>query len=56
MFNTVIELLADMVTRERHDTAQALLDISAGAVLLTSLLALAVGILVSGGPLARLLS
>jgi len=51
MFNTAMELLVRMYTRERHELAQPLLDISAGAVLLTSLLAATVGVLVWGARL-----
>lgn len=39
LFNTSIEYLVKMFTREYHELAEKLLDISAGAVLLSALMA-----------------
>ncbi len=46
LFNTAMEFAVDLVTREYHPLARLAKDISAGAVLVTSLAALAVGYLV----------
>jgi diacylglycerol kinase (ATP) len=46
MFNTAIEFAVDLVTREYHPLAKLAKDVSAGAVLVTSIAALAVGYLV----------
>jgi diacylglycerol kinase (ATP) len=46
MFNTAMEFAVDLVTREYHPLAKLAKDISAGAVLVTSVAALAVGYLV----------
>lgn len=51
MFNTVVELLARMVTREQNELARQFLDISAGAVLVTSFISVIVGIVIFGGKL-----
>ncbi len=55
MLNTALEFTVDLVTREYHPLAKLAKDISAGAVLVTSVAALAVGYLVLGdnlGPLS----
>jgi diacylglycerol kinase (ATP) len=46
MFNTALEFTVDLVTREFHPLAKLAKDVSAGAVLVTSIAALAVGYLV----------
>ncbi len=46
MLNTALEFAVDLVTREYHPLAKLAKDISAGAVLVTSVAALAVGYLV----------
>jgi diacylglycerol kinase (ATP) len=46
MLNTALEFAVDLVTREHHPLAKLAKDISAGAVLVTSVAALAVGYLV----------
>jgi diacylglycerol kinase (ATP) len=46
MFNTALEFAVDLVTSEYHPLAKLAKDVSAGAVLVTSVAALAVGYLV----------
>jgi diacylglycerol kinase (ATP) len=46
MFNTALEFTVDLVTNEYHPLAKLAKDVSAGAVLITSIAALAVGYLV----------
>ena len=46
LFNTALEFAVDLVTREYHPLAKLAKDVSAGAVLVTSVAALAVGYLV----------
>ncbi len=46
IFNTALEKLVDLVSPEFNPKAGAIKDIAAGAVLITSIMALAVGILV----------
>lgn len=46
MFNTALEKLADEVTREKNPEIGKLKDISAGAVLISALFAIIIGILV----------
>ena len=46
MFNTALEFTVDLVTREFHPLAKLAKDVSAGAVLVMSVAALAVGYLV----------
>jgi diacylglycerol kinase (ATP) len=46
MFNTAFEFTVDLVTREYHPLAKLAKDVSAGAVLVTSIAAVAVGYLV----------
>jgi len=55
MFNTVVELITKMVTREHNELAKQLLDISAGAVLLSSITSAIVGIVIFGSKLWKLL-
>ena len=46
IFNTALEFAIDLVTREYHPLAKLAKDVSAGAVLVTSVAALAVGYLI----------
>lgn len=46
MFNTAIEFAVDLVTREYHPLAKLAKDVSAGAVLVASVTAIAVGYLI----------
>ena len=55
MFNTVVELLTRMVTQEHNKLAKQLLDISAGAVLLSSIVSVIVGVAIFGGRLYKLI-
>jgi diacylglycerol kinase len=56
MFNTVAEAALDAATSDYHPLVKVAKDVAAGAVLLTSLIAVAVGLLVMGPPLwSRLL-
>ena len=55
MVNTVIEAIVDLITLEYHPLAQIAKDVSAGAVLVTAIAAVVVGLLILGPPLlARL--
>ena len=47
-FNTALELLADAVTREQHPLIGQAKDVAAGAVLISALGALLIGVLVLG--------
>ena len=51
LFNTALEFTVDLVTREYHPLAKLAKDVSAGAVLVTSISALAVGYLILGDDL-----
>lgn len=51
LFNTVVEAAIDLVTEEYHPLAKHAKDMAAGAVLISALVAVAVGILVLGPPL-----
>jgi diacylglycerol kinase len=53
--NTVVEATVDLITTDFHPLAQVAKDVSAGAVLVTALAAVVVGLLTLGPPLlARL--
>lgn len=55
MLNTVAETLVDLVSPGYHPLAKVVKDVTAGAVLLTAIVSVAVGLLVLGPPLwARL--
>ena len=54
MFNTVIELLVRLYTAQYHELAQKLLNISAGAVLISSIVAALTGAIVFGSKLLML--
>jgi len=51
LMNSAVEATVDLVSPDRRDGAAAAKDMAAGAVLLASLCALAVGLLVLGPPL-----
>ncbi len=51
MLNTALEFTVDLITREYHPLAKLAKDISAGAVLVTSIAAVAVGYLILGDDL-----
>jgi undecaprenol kinase/diacylglycerol kinase (ATP) len=51
MVNTVTEAAIDLVTEEYHPLAKVAKDVSAGAVLVTALAAVVVGLLILGPPL-----
>lgn len=54
MFNTVIELLVRLYTAEYHELAEKLLNISAGAVLISSIVAALVGVIIFGSKIVAL--
>jgi diacylglycerol kinase len=57
MINTVLEKLVDLVCPDYHPLAKIVKDVMAGAVLMTAIIAIIVGLLVLGPPLwGRLLS
>jgi len=51
LFNTVIEVVINLVTEEYHPLAKKAKDIAAGAVLVSAIVAVVVGLLVIGPPL-----
>ena len=51
IFNTAIEFIVDVVSPEQHPKAKLIKDISAGAVLLSVLVSIMVGIFIFGPPL-----
>lgn len=56
IFNTAAELLVDLASPDYHPLAKSVKDLAAGAVLLTAIMAVVVGLLILGPPLwARLL-
>ncbi|MFO7952627.1 MAG: diacylglycerol kinase family protein [Bacillota bacterium] len=54
-FNTALEKAIDLFTQERSSFAQGAKDIAAGAVLLTAVFAVLVGLIVLGPPLWKLI-
>jgi len=55
MLNTVVETVVDLLSPGYHPLAKVVKDVAAGAVLLTALISVVVGLLVLGPPLwARL--
>ena len=48
IFNTAIEELVDLVSTEKNPTAKRIKDISAGAVMISALVAVLVGLLIFG--------
>jgi diacylglycerol kinase len=55
MFNTACELCVDLAQPNYHPLAGAAKDVAAGAVLLSAIMAVVVGLLVLGPPLWRVL-
>jgi diacylglycerol kinase len=51
IFNTAIEDLVDLVSSEQHPSSKRIKDISAGAVLISVLVAVLVGLLIFGSRL-----
>ena len=51
MLNTVVEVVIDMITAEYHPLAKVAKDVSAGAVLMTAIAAVVVGLFILGPPL-----
>ncbi len=51
MLNTVAETLVDLVSPGYHPLAKVVKDVAAGAVLLTAIIAVVVGLLILGPPL-----
>lgn len=51
MVNTMIEKLVDLVSPGFHPTAKVVKDVMAGAVLMTAIIAVIVGLLILGPPL-----
>lgn len=49
--NTTVEAIVDLLSPEWHESAKVAKDVSAGAVLLLALTAVAVGLLILGPPL-----
>lgn len=49
--NTTVESIVDLLSPEYHDRAKIAKDVSAGAVLILSLAAIAIGLLILGPPL-----
>jgi len=54
-FNTVAEAAVDLATSEYHPLAKIAKDVAAGAVLLTAMTAVVVGLLILGPPLWKIL-
>jgi undecaprenol kinase len=48
LFNTVVEAVVDLVTEEYHPLAKQAKDVAAGAVLVSAVVAVTVGVLVLG--------
>lgn len=48
MFNTVIELMVRLLIKEHNQLARQVLDVSAGAVLVSSIVAVVVGLVIFG--------
>ncbi len=51
MLNTVAETLVDMISPDYHPLAKIIKDVTAGAVLLTAIVSVIIGLLVLGPPL-----
>jgi diacylglycerol kinase len=51
MLNTVAETIVDLISPGYHPLAKVIKDVTAGAVLLTAIFSVAVGLLVLGPPL-----
>lgn len=50
-FNTAVEIVVDLISPQEHPLAKLGKDVAAGAVLITALAAVPIGILVLGPPL-----
>ena len=55
-FNTALEKTIDLYTKERNHLAHIAKDVAAGAVLLTSIYAVIVGLIILGPPLWNLVT
>lgn len=55
MVNTAAETLVDMVSPDYHPLAKQVKDLAAGAVLVTAIVSVGVGLLILGPPLLALL-
>ncbi len=55
-FNTALEKTIDLYTRERNHLARIAKDVAAGAVLLTAMFAVIVGLVIFGPPLWQLVT
>ncbi len=55
-FNTALEKTIDLYTKERNHLAHIAKDVAAGAVLLTSIYAVIVGLIILGPPLWNFIS
>ncbi|TXT36369.1 MAG: diacylglycerol kinase [Planctomycetota bacterium] len=53
--NTALESVVDLVSPDHHDLARRAKDCAAGAVLVMAITAVAVGLLVLGPPLAKMI-
>jgi diacylglycerol kinase len=51
MLNTVAETLVDLISPDYHPLAKIVKDVTAGAVLLTAIISVVVGLLILGPPL-----
>ncbi len=56
MFNTVIEVCVDLVTPDYHPLAKIAKDVAAGAVLLSAMLSIVIGLLILGPHVWALIS
>jgi diacylglycerol kinase (ATP) len=52
-FNTTVETMVDLVTEDYHPLAGIAKDVAAGAVLLTALVSVIVGVLILGIPILQ---
>ncbi len=55
-FNTALEKTIDLYTKERNHLAHIAKDVAAGAVLLTSIYAVIIGLIILGPPLWKFIS
>lgn len=55
VFNTAIEVLVDMVSPDTHPLAKIVKDTSAGAVLITAIISILIGLVILLPPIVRLL-
>jgi diacylglycerol kinase len=52
-FNTALELIVDLTTKERHPLAKVSKDVGAAAVLIAALTAAVIGVIILGLPLVE---